>query len=85
MSKAGLAFNAFDLQPGQALEALGVDISAQALTKFPSGGGDVLMGAVTTRDETLHQKLKMCHMRMGWGVGANDLELVLRSYQQTVP
>jgi cystathionine beta-lyase/cystathionine gamma-synthase len=24
----------------------------QALTKFPSGGGDVLMGSVTTRDAT---------------------------------
>ena len=59
--------------------ALGVDISMQALTKYPSGGGDVLMGAVTTRDEALHQQLKLTHMRMGWGVGANDAEVVLRS------
>jgi cysteine-S-conjugate beta-lyase len=51
----------------------------QALTKFPSGGGDVLMGSVTTRDEALHLRLKATHMRMGWGVGANDAELVLRS------
>lgn len=59
--------------------ALGCDVSVHALTKYPSGGGDVLMGAVTTRDEALHQRLKATHMRMGWGVGGNDAELVLRS------
>ncbi|HEX6704260.1 MAG TPA: cystathionine beta-lyase [Albitalea sp.] len=67
---AGIAFHPFDL---------GVDISMQALTKYPSGGGDLLMGAVTTRDADLHQRLKMTHMRMGFGVGANDVEAVLRS------
>jgi cystathionine beta-lyase len=71
---AGIAFDAFDLGDG-----LGVDISMQALTKYPSGGGDVLMGSLTTRDEALHLKLKFTHMRTGWGVGANDAELVLRS------
>ena len=71
---AGIAFDAFALPGG-----LAVDISVQALTKYPSGGADLLMGAVTTRDETLHLKLKATHMRMGWGVGANDIELLLRS------
>ncbi len=51
----------------------------QALTKFPSGGGDVLMGSVTTRDEALHERIKLTHMRLGLGVAANDAELVLRS------
>jgi cystathionine beta-lyase len=37
------------------------------------------MGAVTTRDEALHLRLKGSHMRLGWGVGANDAELLLRS------
>lgn len=73
---AGLAFNPFDLTGDG---SLGVDISAQALTKFPSGGGDVLMGSVTTRELSLHHVLKLSHMRVGWGVGANDVELVLRS------
>lgn len=73
---AGLAFNAFDLVPG---ESLGVDVSAHALTKYPSGGGDVLMGAITTRDRGLHMRLKLTHMRLGLGVGANDAELVLRA------
>lgn len=67
---AGLAFNGFDC---------GADIVVQALTKYPSGGGDVLMGSVVTRDEALHLKLKLTHMRLGWGVGANDAETVLRS------
>lgn len=75
---AGIAFDAFDLPAGQG-ETLGVDISIQALTKYPSGGGDVLMGSVTTRDPALHLRLKMTHMRMGWGVGANDAEFVLRA------
>lgn len=73
---AGLAFNAFDLVPG---ESLGVDVSAHALTKYPSGGGDVLMGAITTRDQGLHMRLKLTHMRLGLGVAANDAELVLRA------
>ena len=71
---AGVAFDAFDLGAG-----LGVDISAHALTKYPSGGGDVLMGAVTTRDPELHLRLKATHMRMGWGVGVDDVEAVLRA------
>ena len=57
----------------------GIDIVMQALTKYPSGGGDVLMGSVVTRDEALHQKLKFTHMHAGFGVAANDCELVLRS------
>jgi cystathionine beta-lyase len=76
---AGIAFNPFDLTPGQGGEPLAVDISMHALTKYPSGGGDVLMGSVTTRDESLHTLLTLAHMRMGFGVGADDAGLVLRS------
>ncbi|GAB3488766.1 PLP-dependent transferase [Curvibacter fontanus] len=71
---AGLAFNAFDLGRG-----LGVDLTIQALTKYPSGGGDVLMGSIVTRDPGLHIRLKLTHMRLGLGVGMNDVEAVLRS------
>ena len=76
---AGLAFAPFDLEPAQGAKSLGVDICVHALTKFPSGGGDVLMGSVTTCDDHLAKQLKLSHMRMGLGVGANDAELVLRS------
>ncbi len=73
---AGLAFQPFDLLGDG---SLGVDICVQALTKYPSGGGDVLMGSITTRDKSLHQQLKLCHMRLGLGVGANDVEVILRA------
>ena len=71
---AGLAFDPFALGDG-----LAVDLSVHALTKYPSGGGDVLMGSVTTRDDALHAKLNAAHMYMGWGISGNDAELVLRS------
>jgi cystathionine beta-lyase len=67
---AGVALRGFDL---------GIDIVMQALTKYASGGGDVLMGSVTTRDTALHERIKLTHMHLGLGVGANDAELVLRS------
>lgn len=66
---AGIAFCGFDF---------GVDVVLQALTKYPSGGADVLMGSVVTRAAALHRQLLHTHMRLGLGVGANDAELVLR-------
>jgi len=72
---AGLAYNPFDLD-GQ---GLAVDLSAHALTKYPSGGGDVLMGSVTTHEAALHRRVQLAHMRLGIGVGVNDAEAVLRS------
>ena len=66
---AGLAFRAFDH---------GVDVVMQALTKYQSGGSDVLMGAVITRDKSIHQKIELAHMRLGMGVSADDVYLVLR-------
>ncbi|AVT12844.1 PLP-dependent transferase [Paracidovorax avenae] len=73
---AGIAFQPFDLLGDG---RLGVDISVHALTKYPSGGGDVLMGSAITRDPALHLRIKLTHMRLGLGVGANDAEAVLRS------
>ncbi|MFM8467630.1 MAG: cystathionine beta-lyase [Oxalobacteraceae bacterium] len=66
---AGLAFRAFDHD---------VDIVMQALTKYHSGGSDVLMGAVITRDRELHRKMELAHMRLGMGVSPDDTYLVLR-------
>lgn len=71
---AGIAFSGFELEEG-----LGVDIVVHALTKYPSGGADVLMGSVVTREQPLHLRLKYAHMRLGWGVSGNDAEAVLRS------
>jgi len=74
---AGLAFNAFDLE-GMGI-GIGVDLTIQALTKYASGGADVLMGCVCTRQSSIDQHLKLTHMRLGLGVGADDVQTVLRS------
>jgi cystathionine beta-lyase len=71
----GIALNGFEI---------GCDIVAHALTKYPSGGGDVLMGAVVTRDDALAEKMELAHMRIGFGVGGNDAEAVLRSLPSLV-
>lgn len=70
----GIAFDAFALPEG-----LAVDLTIHALTKYPSGGGDVLMGSVCTRDAALFERLAAAHGRSGLGVGGNDVELVLRN------
>ncbi|WP_233863366.1 cystathionine beta-lyase [Paraburkholderia adhaesiva] len=67
---AGLAFKPFEH---------GIDISVQALTKYQSGGSDVLMGAAITTDRELHLKLKQARMRLGIGVSSDDCSLVLRA------
>jgi len=67
---AGLALHPFDL---------GVDISVQALTKYQSGGSDVLMGATITRNHDLHLRLKLARIHMGVNVSADDCSLILRS------
>ena len=69
---AGLAFNPFDC---------GVDVSVHALTKYPSGGGDVLMGSIVTRDDVLALQIKLSHMRMGTGVAAHDVAAILKGLQ----
>lgn len=77
---AGLAFNGFDLGRGERFTpGSGADIVVHALTKYPSGGGDVLMGSIVTRDAKLHEQLKLTHMRLGFGIAGNDAEAVLRS------
>lgn len=65
----GVAFAPFEM---------GVDISIHALTKYPSGGADVLMGSVITNDDGLFDRLRIAYLDLGMGVGANDVELVLR-------
>lgn len=66
---AGLALRGFDA---------GADIVMHALTKYQSGGADLLMGAVITRDGALNERLAQAHMRLGLGVSADDAYLVMR-------
>lgn len=70
---AGLAYSPFDLN------GISVDICVHALTKYPSGGGDVLMGSIVTNDETLHTKLRRMHTLLGFSVSGDDCARVYRS------
>lgn len=72
---AGLAFNAFDFGD----EHLSVDLTVHALTKYPSGGGDILMGSLVTRDEKLHQQLFRMHALQGISISGDDVAQVQRS------
>lgn len=72
---AGLAFNAFDFSQ----EHLTVDMTVHALTKYPSGGGDILMGSVVTRDQALHHKLFRAHAIQGIAISGDDAAQVQRS------
>lgn len=72
---AGLAFNAFDF----GAEHLSVDITVHALTKYPSGGGDILMGSVVTRDQKLHHQLFRMHAIQGIAISGDDAAQVQRS------
>lgn len=67
---AGISLPVFDL---------GADISIQALTKYQSGGCDVMMGSITMRDDGLHDQLLVTHMRFGFGVSPEDCNIILRS------
>lgn len=67
---AGLALPVFKL---------GADIAIQALTKYQSGGSDVMMGAITTASDQLYQQLFETVMHLGIGVSPEDCRLVLRS------
>lgn len=72
---AGLAFNAFDFSD----QHLSVDLTVHALTKYPSGGGDILMGSVVTRDKNLHHKLFRMHAIQGISISGDDAAQVQRS------
>ncbi len=72
---AGLAFSPFDFSN----EHLSVDVSVHTLTKYPSGGGDILMGSVVTRDKNLHHKLLRMHAIQGISISGDDAAQVQRS------
>ena len=71
---AGIAYRPFDCGDG-----LGADIAIHALTKYPSGGGDVMMGSISCLDTALYERIAWARFRSGLGVGGNDVELLLRS------
>ncbi|MBI1219379.1 MAG: aminotransferase class I/II-fold pyridoxal phosphate-dependent enzyme [Rhodobacteraceae bacterium] len=61
--------------------ALGVDLSMQALTKYPGGHSDLLMGSVTVADSDLRKGLRDTMRMLGLGVSPDAVALVLRGLQ----
>ncbi|MEZ0332052.1 MAG: aminotransferase class I/II-fold pyridoxal phosphate-dependent enzyme [Methylophilaceae bacterium] len=67
---AGIALPAFEL---------GADIVIQALTKYQSGGSDVMMGSITVESDSIYQQLREMQIKLGLGVSPEDCHLILRS------
>ncbi len=57
---------------------LGADIVMHSVTKYLSGHSDVVMGALVTNNEKLHQELAFIHNSCGAVPGPQDSFLVLR-------
>ena len=64
--------------------AHGIDLSAQALTKYVGGHSDVFMGSVATADPALATKLKLGTRDHGWSVAPDDAYWMLRGLR-TLP
>jgi cystathionine beta-lyase len=62
----------------------GVDLSAQALTKYVGGHSDTFMGSVAARDRGMLQRLEHAMHEVGWSVSPDDAFLMLRSLR-TLP
>ena len=62
----------------------GIDLSIQALTKYASGGSDVFMGSVATRDPVHGAAVREIMQDTGWAVSPDDCYTVLRSLR-TLP
>lgn len=58
--------------------AHGVDISAQALTKYVCGHSDVFMGSVATTDAAVGARIAACVQDHGWAVAPEDAYQALR-------
>ncbi len=59
----------------------GVDFSMQALTKYPGGHSDVLMGSVAVNDLALRKRLRDTMRMIGFGVCPDSVQLVLRGLE----
>lgn len=59
----------------------GVDFSMQALTKYPGGHSDLLMGSVSVGDLELRQRLRDTMRMLGLGVASDAVQLVLRGIE----
>ncbi len=66
---AGLYLRAFEK---------GADVSVHALTKYPAGHSDLVMGSITARDESTWRAIKDLALQTGQCCAPDDIYLVLR-------
>ena len=66
---AGVYFDAF---------AHGVDVTMQAITKYVGGHSDLLLGSITTREETAWRRLGATQQLVGCAASPDDCSLALR-------
>lgn len=57
---------------------LGADISVHALTKYPAGHSDLVMGSITAKDEATWKRIKDTALQTGQCCAPDDVYLVLR-------
>ena len=57
---------------------LGADISVHALTKYPAGHSDLVMGSITAKDEATWKRVKDMALQTGQCCAPDDVYLVLR-------
>jgi cystathionine beta-lyase len=62
----------------------GIDISIQALTKYPCGHSDVFMGSAAARDPKVAKLLKDSELHLGWAVSGDEAYHLLRGLR-TMP
>ncbi|MGP9680221.1 trans-sulfuration enzyme family protein [Halomonas sp. AOP27-A1-41] len=58
-----------------------VDFSMQALTKYPGGHSDLLMGSISVNDLDLRKRLRDTMRMLGLGVSPDAVSLVLRGLE----
>lgn len=59
----------------------GADIAIQAMTKYQSGHGDVLMGSVVWADAAVGNQIQQAREILGYSVSPDDCALMLRGIQ----
>lgn len=59
----------------------GVDFSMQALTKYPGGHSDLLLGSVSVTDLDLRRRLRDTMRMLGFGVSPDTVAMVLRGME----
>lgn len=60
---------------------LGVDVVAEALTKYVGGHSDLLLGSLTFRDLDLYSRVRRQLATLGVGVSPDDCSLALRGIE----